>query len=153
MDELNTQTLSSWSEEMYDFVMAIMDHIKKPHDYGTGVILNMVEMHTLALIADHPGISVGEVAKHWNRTMSAASRNVDRLETKGYIEKKKLNGNAKTIHLFATPEGQILAEKHREFDERELELFAQFIRQRCTLDDLQRFNHVMKIVQEFHLSI
>lgn len=153
MDELNTQTLSAWSEEMYDFVMAIMDHIKKPRDYGTGVILNMVEMHTLALIADHPGISVGEVAKHWNRTMSAASRNVDRLETKGYIEKKKLNGNAKTIHLFATPEGQILAEKHREFDERELELFAQFIRQRCTLDDLQRFNHVMKIVQEFHLSI
>ena len=152
MDELDLQTLSAWSEEMYDFVMTIMDHMKKPHDYGTGVVLNMVEMHTLALIADHPGISVGEVAKQWKRTMSAASRNVDRLAAKGYIKKKRLNGNAKTIHLFATPEGQILAEKHREFDERELKLFAQFIGQRCSWDDLQRFNHVMKIIQEFYLS-
>ena len=114
--------------------------------------MNMVEMHTLALIAERPGISVGEVAKQWNRTKSAASRNVDRLETKGYIEKKKLGGNAKTIHLFVTPLGQELADKHRELDARELKLFAQYIKQHCTKEDLQRFHQVMKIIQEFHVS-
>ena len=112
----------------------------------------MVEMHTLALIAERPGISVGEVAKQWNRAKSAASRNVDRLETKGYIEKKKLGGNAKTIHLFVTPLGQELADKHRELDARELKLFAQYIKQHCTKEDLQRFHQVMKIIQEFYVS-
>ena len=42
MDELDLQVLSAWSENMYDFVKVIMDHMKSPQDYGTGVILNMV---------------------------------------------------------------------------------------------------------------
>lgn len=152
MEELDLQTLAVWSEDMYHFVMVIMDHMKKPHDYGTGVVLNMVEMHTLSLIANQPGISVGEVARQWNRTMSAASRNVDRLESKGYVEKKKLNGNGKTIHLFATSEGQALADLHRAYDEKEWRLFSRFIRERCTEEDLRQFNHVLKIIQEFYTS-
>lgn len=150
MDELDLQTLSAWSEDMYHFVMVIMDHMKKPHDYGTGVVLNMVEMHTLSLIADQPGISVGEVAKQWNRTMSAASRNVDRLESKGCVEKKKMNGNGKTIHLFATPKGQTLADMHRAYDEKEWALFSRFIQERCTEEDLRQFIRILKIIQEFY---
>lgn len=30
MDELDLQTLSAWAEDMYDFVMTIMDHMKTP---------------------------------------------------------------------------------------------------------------------------
>ena len=51
--------------------------------------------------------------------ISAASRNVERLQAKGDIEKKKLDGNSKTIHLYATSSGLELADKHREFDNRE----------------------------------
>ncbi len=152
MDEQELQQYAAWSEDMYRFVMDIMDHMKKPHNY-CGIVLNMVEMHTLSLIAEQPGISVGEVAKMWNRTMSAASRNVDRLHSKGYIEKKKEDGNAKTIHLYATATGQELAEKHREIDRQELQSFAQYFNEHCTKDDLEHFDRTMKIIHKFYVNL
>ena len=112
MDYQEIQQYTDWSKDLYQFVMDMMDYMKRPHDYGTGVVLNMVEMHTLAMVADNPGITVGEVGKRWNRTMSAASRNVDRLQAKGYVEKRKEAGNEKTIHLYATELGQQLADMH-----------------------------------------
>ena len=30
MDELDLQTLSAWAEDISDFVMTIMDHMKNP---------------------------------------------------------------------------------------------------------------------------
>ena len=150
MNEQELKEWTAWADDMYRFVFDIMDHVKKPHEYDVGIVLNMVEMHTLALIAKQPGISVGDVAKYWNRTMSAASRNVERLADKGYIEKRKQDGNAKTVHLYATELGRKLAEHHSAFDAKEMEAFAKFIDQRCTAEDLAHFVRVMKIIQEFY---
>lgn len=83
MDSKDSNQLISWADDMYRFVITIMEHMKKPHDYGTGEILNMVEMHTISMIAETPGLCVSDIAQKWNRTLSAASRNVDRLYNKG----------------------------------------------------------------------
>lgn len=108
-------------EDVYRFVMLASDEYAKPHDYGTGKVLNMVEMHTLAMIAENPGICITDVAKLWNRTLGAASRNVQRLCDKGYAEKRKLPGNEKTIHLYPTELGLELARRHREYDRENVE--------------------------------
>ena len=79
-------------DDVYRFVMCSMDDYNAVHDYGTGKVLNMVEMHTLSMIADDPGLRVTDVAKMWNRTLGAASKNVNKLCVKGYVEKKKLPG-------------------------------------------------------------
>ena len=44
MDSIDSNQLISWADDMYRFVITIMEHMKKPHDYGTGEILNMVEV-------------------------------------------------------------------------------------------------------------
>ena len=150
MDRQEFLDLTAWSDDMYRFVLDITDHMKKPRDYGTGNVLNMVEMHTVVLIARRPGITVGDVAKFWNRTMSAASRNVDRLAAKGYVEKRKQDGNAKTVHLYPTALGEQLAARHSAFDAMEMESFAKFVETRCAPEDLATFARVMKIIQEFY---
>lgn len=150
MDEKDLQQYAVWSKDMYRFVMNIMDYMKKPHDYGTGTILNMVEMHTLAMVSENPGITVGEVAKRWNRTMSAASRNIERLCTKKYVEKRKENGNEKTIHLYVTSTGQQLCDLHSELDEREIRNFTDYIRQKCSKEDLAKFHEIMKLIEAFY---
>ena len=103
-------------EDVYRFVMLASDAYAAPRDYGTGKVLNMVEMHTLAMIAEDPGICVTDVAKLWNRTLGAASKNVQRLCDKGYVEKRKLPGNDKTIHLYPTELGLELARRHKAYD-------------------------------------
>lgn len=149
-NELNQ--LFSWADDIYQFVITMMDYMKQPRDYGTGKILNMVEIHTLSLISDNPGICISDVAKRWNRTLSAASRNIDRLTTKGYIEKKKLNGNSKTIHLYLTEKGQELANLHKKFDLKNTEKFAQFLIDNYDMEDLRKFNEMLKIIQDFYTS-
>ena len=55
----------------YDFVEAYNQYMKIARDYGTGETINMVEVHTLTLIEEHPGIMAKDVASMWNRTKGA----------------------------------------------------------------------------------
>lgn len=150
MERQEFDKISHWADDMNQFVMVMMDHMKAPSDYGTGTVLNMVEMYTLAMIAERPGLCVGEVAKLWNRTMSAASRNIDRLCAKDYIEKKKLDGNAKNIHLYVTEKGQKLADLHRRKLNEETARFAEYIQTKCSTEEMEEFFRVMKLVQGYY---
>lgn len=130
-------------EDVYRFVMFANDEYSAPKDYGTGKMLNMVEMHTLAMIADTPGICVTDVAKMWNRTLGAASKNVNRLCSKGYVEKKKLPGNDKTVHLFPTEEGRQLAALHKKYDQAQVMATVNTLLNRHTEEELECFYRVL----------
>lgn len=143
------QLFSETANDIYSFAFCMHDYMKIPRDYGTGEILNMVEIHTLSMIADHPGICVSDVARQWNRTTSAASRNINKLEQKGYVIKKKLDGNDKNVHLFPTSTGLHLANLHSEFDKNGKRMFMEFVKKRCTDKDVEIFNNTLRIIQEF----
>ena len=106
-------------------------------DYGNGDKMNMAQIHTLSLIADNPGISVSGVSKMWNRTLSAASQNINKLVKKNLIEKKKENGNHKTIHLYVTESGQKLSDMHKAYDRKELTKVAEVLLKTHTMDELK----------------
>ncbi len=139
----DAEQILSWSDDIYRFVMQVMDYMKQPRDYGNGELLNMVEIHTIVMIARSPGICISDIAKQWNRTLGAASRNVDRLQAKGYVEKKKTENNGKTIHLYVTEQGRCLAEQHHRNDlEIARELFNQ-ISEKHSLQEIEVFHAVL----------
>ncbi|MEZ3435790.1 MAG: MarR family transcriptional regulator [Lachnospiraceae bacterium] len=135
-------------EQLYTFVMCSMDSYMIPHDYGEGRVLSMIEMHTLGMIAEKPGICITDVAKMWNRTLGAASKNVNKLQKKGYIEKKKLPGNNKNIHLYPTREGQYLAELHKKYDKEENKKTLQELMGRHSKEELSDFKAVLESLIE-----
>ncbi len=135
-------------EQMYTFVMCSMDSYMVPHDYGEGKVLSMIEMHTLAMIAEKPGVCITDVAKMWNRTLGAASKNVNKLQKKGYIVKKKLPGNNKNIHLYPTEEGQHLAELHKKYDKEKNEKMLQELTARHSKEELADFKAVLESLIE-----
>ena len=141
------EKLLAAADQLYRFVMTVGDDLGAAHDYGTGKILNVVEMHTLALIAEQPGICVTEVASLWNRTRGAASRNVNRLASKGYVVKRKLPGDDKRIHLYPTQAGCRLAELHRRYDrERQTATLTRLLA--ChTPEELEIFFRVLQTLQ------
>lgn len=150
MNSMELNQLCQWADDLYQFVMVMMDHMKQPRDYGTGKILNMVEIHTLSMISESPGICISDVAKRWNRTLSAASRNIDRLAAKGYVEKKKTDRNGKTVHLYLTEKGQNLADLHRAYDLEKTEKFARLLARKYSMEDLGKWNEMLKIIQQFY---
>lgn len=130
-------------DDVYRFVMVASDNYSTPRDYGTGKVLNMVEMHTLSMIADQPGVCVTDVAKMWNRTLGAASKNVNRLCDKGYVEKKKYPGNDKTIHLHPTELGENIARLHKQYDRENIAKILKYLTEVHTEEELMSFYRVL----------
>lgn len=142
---MDQAVLSAAMELFYTFVMESYDNYTMTHDYGTGKKINMVEIHTLSLIADHPGITVSETAQMWRRTLSAASQNVNKLQQKGLITKQKEAGNDKTIHLYVTEEGQRLSDLHKENDQREFQKTYDRLRSENSDEDLNTMLRIMRL--------
>lgn len=137
MNKNDLKLLTENMECIYTFVSDSKDLYSVARDYGNGDKMNMAEIHTLSLIADNPGISVSGVSKMWNRTLSAASQNINKLAKKKLIEKKKENGNNKTIHLYVTESGQKLSDMHKAYDQKELLKIAEVMLKIHTLDELK----------------
>lgn len=142
IDETYTE-LSRCADELYEFVMRYNDYIYRAHDYGNGDPIKMVEVHTLSMIEDHPGISVSELAKLWKRTKGTVSVNVTALEKKGYIYRQKEGENAKVVHLYPTPEGVELSTIHKVYDNLEIVQTQADLLKSCSREDLDSFYKVL----------
>ena len=71
--------------------------------YGE-VILYQVEAHLIKYIGEHPGTTVSDIAQDLNKTSSAASQMVKKLQTKGLIEQiknEKNNGKNQSLEFVA----------------------------------------------------
>lgn len=137
MNKNDLKLLTESMEHVYTFVSDSYDMYSAARDYGNGDKMNMAQIHTLSLIADNPGISVSGVSKMWNRTLSAASQNINKLVKKKLIEKRKEEGNQKTVHLYVTESGQKLSDMHKAYDRKELTKVAEVLLKMHTLDELK----------------
>lgn len=148
MDEQIVNEVAAKLSLVYSFAMMGAYNLFHPHDLGTGAELTVTELHTLTMIAEHPGLCVSDVAHMWNRTPGAASRNVDRLQQRGYIEKRKLPGNQKTIRLFPTEEGLRLAGLSREADLERIRRVMEPMLERHTMEEIRTFFDVLTDANE-----
>lgn len=135
--------LSPRADLLYRFVMVYADYIYKFRDYGTGQIISMIEVHTLTMIEDNPGITVSKLATMWNRTKSAVSQTTAKLEDKKLIYRKKSDHNAKVMHLYPTETGIELSVKHKMYDNMDIMQTKQELLESCTLEEIDAFYKVL----------
>lgn len=140
--------VANWMEEVYTFTGVAVETLRHPHDYGTGELVSMVEMHTLDRIAETPGMRVSDIARLWSRTLGAASRNVDRLQSKGLVEKVKLPDNQKNVRVYPTEKGRELSRLHRAYDRRELDELARIMLEKYSVEELETFYRVLHALRE-----
>ncbi len=135
--------LSSRIDKLYQFILTYSDYIGKPRDYGTGLLVSMVEVHILTLIEDHPGITISDLAKKWRRTKSAISQNVKKLEAKGLVHRVRDGDNAKVFHLYPTNEGVRLSTAHKLYDNVAILQAHNDLLRTCTPEELDAFYKVL----------
>lgn len=78
--DLIFKQLNDKANLLYKFVMLYGDYVAENQDYGTGELINMVEVHTLTAIEENPGVNISELANMWNRTKGAISQTATKLE-------------------------------------------------------------------------
>lgn len=137
MNKEDLKFISEGIDRVYAFISDRRNLCKAARDYSNGAEMNMAEINTLSLIADNPGICVSGVSKILNRTLSAASQNINKLFNKNLIEKRKEEGNRKTIHLYATQSGQKLSDMHKEYDKKEFVKITENLLEFYTVDELK----------------
>ena len=137
--------LSPRADLVYSFVTVYNSYINELRDYGTGLMINMVEVHTLTMIADNPGITVNELSKMWNRTKVAVSQNVAKLEKKGLIFRQRSEEDARQVHIYATEEGEKLSTAHKLFDNMDIMQTQRDLLQECTIEDVDAFYKVLNV--------
>lgn len=129
---------------LYKFVMLYGDYVSENQDYGTGELINMVEVHTLTAIEENPGVNISELANMWNRSNGAISQTATKLEKKGYIQRKRKD---KTVKLYPTEKGIRLSHAHKRYDAIEVsKTMDDLMRAGCTAEELDTF---FKVVEKY----
>lgn len=132
------------SSLIHDYVTHYMDRNTKLHDYGNGELYSAIEMHILEKIYFNPGITVSEIAKMSNRTRSAISQSVSKLEAKGLITKTPQEYHGKRISLWPTAQGKQLTKLHIKYDDEHTEEFFSSIAEHYSSEQLDAFFKIME---------
>ena len=140
--------LSLRADILYHFVTTYSSYIHQPRDYGTGQIINMVEVHILTMIEDEPGITTNFLAKKWKCTKAAVSQNVKKLEQKKLVYRVQEETNKKVFHLYTTEEGSRLAMAHKKFDIADIIETKEELLKYCTENEIDTFYRVLEIYQK-----
>lgn len=135
--------MTEHTNQVYKFVKIYNDYANEPRDYGTGKKVNMLSVHIMSDIVEHPGITVTELAEEWFRTKGSISQVIKHLDENGYIFKKKEENNKKSIHLYPTSKGVELSLAHRMYDLKNLKNTLEFFTQYCTEEELTAFYKVL----------
>lgn len=135
--------MTEHTNQVYKFVKIYNDYANAPRDYGTGEKVNMLSVHIMSDIGEHPGITVTELAEEWVRTKGSISQVIKNLDENGYIIKKKEGNNNKNVHLYPTSKGVELSLAHKMYDARNLKNTLDFFTQYCTEEELTAFYKVL----------
>ena len=135
--------MTEHTNQVYKFVTIYNDYANAPRDYGTGEKVNMLSVHIMSDIEEHPGITVTELAEEWVRTKGSISQVIKYLDENGYIIKKKEGNNNKNVHLYPTSKGVELSLAHKMYDARNLKNTLDFFTQYCTEEELTAFYKVL----------
>ena len=135
--------MTEHTNQVYKFVKIYNDYANAPRDYGTGEKVNMLSVHIMSDIEEHPGITVTELAEEWVRTKGSISQVIKNLDENGYIIKKKEGNNNKNVHLYPTSKGVELSLAHKMYDARKLKNTLDFFTQYCTEEELTAFYKVL----------
>jgi DNA-binding MarR family transcriptional regulator len=143
IDKIYAQ-LSPRANELYQFVIKYNEYMSKFHDYdGTGDLISMVEIHLLTIISDNPGITVSQLSKAWGTTKGAISQNINKLEKKELVIRKKEEDNAKTVHIYTTEKGERLSTAHKSYDNADIMQTKHELLKSCTIEEIDTFYKVL----------
>ena len=141
-------TLNERHNSIYQFVMRYNDYILSVHDYGEGIPMTMIEVHTLTYIEEHPGVTVTELAKYWGKTKGALSQTASRLAEWGLITKEKKEDNAKNVCLYPTEQGIRLSKSHKLYDTLDITKTMGELRKECTPEEIDAFYKVLSVYNQ-----
>lgn len=100
----------------HELTQFLIKYLNTPRNYSTDEEIFMVEMHLLDAIGRNEGISVSQLGTLVKRTPGAISQTVNKLEKKGFLEKRIDAATPKVRNLHLTDKGRKAFDFHKRLD-------------------------------------
>lgn len=136
-------------DQGYEF---IEEYDNRTHQFDE-LLLYPVETHIIKIVGNHNEITTSEIARILNRTVSACSQILKRLEQKGLIYKKKNPHNNRKYHLSLSEKGKNIFYQH---DQMEKEILKRYYQNMKMFNDeeLKIYIRIQKALnQEYMIDI
>lgn len=130
-------------DEGYDLML---EYANKAHQYHN-MMLYPVETHTLQMIGNHPGITASFISKKLNKTPSACSQILRKLEKKELIIKVKNPDNNREYNLYLTDLSKVIYAQHEQLDDNILSRYYQNL-STLTNEEIQIYLKVQKALNK-----
>lgn len=77
--------------------------------------ISLKEMHTIEIIGKNTNVTPSDIARELMLTLGTVTTSLNKLEAKGYIERKRSKLDRRVVHLTLTKKGKLLDRLHRKF--------------------------------------
>lgn len=77
--------------------------------------ISLKEMHTIEIIGRSPKVTPSDIARELMLTLGTITISLNKLETKGYIERQRSKLDRRVVYLTLTKKGRLLDRLHRKF--------------------------------------
>lgn len=77
--------------------------------------VSLKEMHTIEIIGKNTNVTPSDIARELMLTLGTVTTSLNKLEAKGYIERKRSKLDRRVVHLTLTKKGKLLGRLHRKF--------------------------------------
>ena len=104
--------------------------------------LTMMEIRTIMMVNEHPGITATQLGHYWNRSRGAISQILKKIETKGFLYKEKSEKDEKVYHLYVTDRGVEAVYAFVANDFEDTTHIIKKLLETCTTDELKAFYKV-----------
>lgn len=86
--------------------------------------LSMSELHVIEVVGDHHGQCImSQIARKLRITLPTLTAAVDRLEEKGYIQRRRSDVDRRRVAVELTEDGLMAYERHARFHEKMVDAF------------------------------
>lgn len=134
-------------ENLYMVERVVNAMEKKPRYYNTEQLLYANEVHTLKYIAQIKGITQKELTDKMIRTKGATSIILNKLESKGLVERRQDKQDARLIRLYLTDKGKTVNDCHIHYDESKISVWEKILR--FSEKDLKNANSLLETLMNF----
>lgn len=77
--------------------------------------VSLKEMHTIEIIGKNSNVTPSDIARELMLTLGTITTSLNKLEAKGYIERRRSKLDRRVVHLALTKKGRLLDRLHHKF--------------------------------------
>jgi DNA-binding MarR family transcriptional regulator len=113
------------SDILVDMFNDILRVEHKAIEAVTRIPLSMSELHIIQAVGDDSNFIMSDIARKLRITLPTLTAAVDRLEEKGYIQRRRSNTDRRRVSVDLTDDGRLAYERHAKFHEKMVDAFLE----------------------------